>query len=72
MNNFPYPALELRLDYELNKEKDVVTSILDKTFRDFLFLAQFVFITSETELDYYHQKVSHELPNDLRLRILGN
>ena len=39
-------------------------------------LAQFLFTASETELDYYHQKISVELPyelsNDLRLRILGN
>ena len=44
--------------------------------RLFHFLAQFFFTTSKTELDYYHQKwvyeLPHELPSDLRLRILGN
>ena len=44
--------------------------------RLFHFSAQFVFTTSETELDHYHQAVNvelpHELRNDLRLRILGN
>ena len=42
--------------------------------RRFYFLAQFHFTTSETQLDYYHQKVNVELPrelhNDLRLRML--
>ena len=33
-------------------------TILDKTFRDFSFLTQFLFTTSETELHYYHQKVN--------------
>ena len=39
-------------------------------------LAQSPFTTSERKLDYYHQNVNiklpHELPNYLRLRILGN
>ena len=44
--------------------------------RLFHFLAQLFFTTSEAELDYFHMKVgvrvAHELPNNLRLRILGN
>ena len=37
--------------------------------RLFHFLAQFLFTTSETEPDYYHQKVNaYELLNDLRLK----
>ena len=38
-------------------------------------LAQFLLTTSETEPDYYHQKVNelpHDLLNDLRLTIWGN
>ena len=43
--------------------------------RLFHILAQFLLTTSETEPDYYHQKVyelPHDLPNDLRLTISGN
>ena len=51
-------------------------NIEQNIWRLFHILAQFFFTSSETELDYYHQKVivklPHELPDDLRLRILGN
>ena len=42
--------------------------------RLFHVLAQFLFTTSQTELDYYHQKVSLKIASRLaeRLRILGN
>ena len=30
-------------------------------------LVQFFFTTSETELNYYHQTLPQELPNDLKL-----
>ena len=44
--------------------------------RLFQFLAQFLFTTSETELDYYHWnvniRVASRAANDVRLRILGN
>ena len=40
--------------------------------RFFHVLAQFLFTASETKLDYYHQKVTHKLPNDLRFRKLEN
>ena len=44
--------------------------------RLFHFLAQVVFTASETELDYYHQRVNvraaPRVANDLRLRILGD
>ena len=42
--------------------------------RLFNFLAQFVFTTSETEVDYYHQKVNVRFASRVaeRLKILGN
>ena len=47
----------------------VVSSILDKTFVDFSTLVQFLFTKSETELDYFHQKVniSIKIPQTLGL-----
>ena len=42
--------------------------------RLFHVLAQFLFTTNETELDYYHQKVSVQVDSRVaeRLSILGN
>ena len=39
---------------EIKEMLRICTNILDKTFVDFHFLAQFVFTTSETEQNYYH------------------
>ena len=35
---------------------------LDRTLVDFLMFQQFLLTTSETELDYYHQKVNVLVP----------
>ena len=42
--------------------------------RLFHVLAQFLFTSSQTELDYYHWKVNVQLPHELQnsLRLLGN
>ena len=38
-------------------------SILNKTFRLFHALAQFLFTASETDLDYYDQKLNAQVPS---------
>ena len=41
----------------------MIPTMLDKTFEDFLHvLAELLFTTSETEQDYYHQKVNVRVP----------
>ena len=39
------------------EEHKAVCRILDKAFVDLHFLAQFLFTTSEIEIDYYHHRV---------------
>ena len=43
-----------------------ITEVQNCTFKDFHFLAQFPFTTSETELDYYHQKVNARVAERLK------
>ena len=47
-----------------------VSAMLDKIFADFFyFLAQFIFTTSGTELDYYHQKVNVRVASQVFKRL---
>ena len=58
----------MKMNHKLMKRKNVfadylensaISTILDKSIcRLFHFLIQFFFTTSETELDYYHQKMN--------------
>ena len=63
--------MELLIKTEKGKEH-----FSDNHFHNFLglfnVLTSFPFTTSETMRDYYLYELPHKLPNDLRLRILGN
>ena len=48
------------------------TLILEKTFLEFSYLAQVLFTTTETELDYYHQKVNVPVTSRVAKRLKTN
>ena len=66
--NLIYSSRLMKMNHKLMKRKNVfadylensaISTILDKSIcRLFHFLIQFFFTTSETELDYYHQKMN--------------
>ena len=72
--------LEFQFNYkEVKTKSKFFGQSWTKNFQIFRFcvLGQFLFTISETELDYYHQKVKVQVASqvadqDLRLRILGN
>ena len=58
-NNFPSKNIEKMRQGNYNLGQNI--------WRLFDVLAQFLFTTSETELDYYHQKVSSRVAERLRI-----
>ena len=47
-------------------------TILDKRFTDFSTFSQFLFTTTETEIDYYHQKVNLRVASRVVKRLKTN
>ena len=59
----------LRLSPFINIKKPQSYNLGQNIRRLFHFLAKFIFTTSETELDYYHQKVSAQVASRVAERL---